>query len=136
MAAPGRHDIFGPYRGGRYTRTYVTTFWLLATGAFLLEFGVRGRWAAMVVAGVLGFIGAVAIVGVAQSVLTTDGLRLVLLRRWLPWADVAAVVAPEAGDTELRLGLHDGTVVTAKGVPPDVGPALTRYLRTRTVEPY
>ena len=59
----------------------------------------------------------VLLLGVAQSVLTRDELRLVLLRRRVPWVDVAEVLEPEAGDTEVRLRTFDGTVVTAKGVP-------------------
>lgn len=119
---------FGAYRGGRYTRAYMLMFWLMAAAALGIDLVSRGDVVLLVVLAVLAAIGAVVIVGVAQSVLTPDGLRLVLLRRWVPWTRVAAVVAPEPGDTELRLALRDGTLVTAKGVPPSVGPQVARLL--------
>lgn len=120
---------FGAYRGGRYTRAYMLMFWLMAAAALGLDLGSNGDVVGLVVLGVITAIGAVVIVGVAQSVLSPEGLRLVLLRRWVPWTQVARVVEPEPGDTELRLALRDDTLVTAKGVPPSVGPQVARLLR-------
>jgi hypothetical protein len=121
-------DVFGPYRGGTYTRAYLTMFWLLGAAAIALELWAHGRWGAIVVLVVVTAMGATVLVGTAQSVLSPQGLRLVLLRRWVPWTEVAEVLAPEPGDSELRLRLADGTVLTAKGVPASVGPALRAAL--------
>ena len=55
-----------------------------------------------------------------------------LLRQWVPWSDVADVLEPEPGEAELRLRLTDGTVLTAKGVPPSVGPAVRTLLARRS----
>lgn len=132
MSAPEPNPVLGSYRGGRYTRAYALMFWLLAAAALVLEQVVRGSTVAAVIIAVVAAIGAVVIHSVAQSVLTADGLRLVLLRQWVPWTTVARVVAPEAGDTEVRLELHDGTLLTARGVPVDRGPAVARLLGGRS----
>jgi hypothetical protein len=123
-------DVFGAYRGGTYTRSYLVMFWLMGVVGVGLDAVLRSHWhvGAVVVLGVVGAMGVVVLVGTAQSVLDADGLRLVLRRRRLPWADVAEVVDPEPGDAELRLRTWDGTVVTAKGVPPSVGPGVTELL--------
>ena len=123
--------MFGPYRGGTYTRAYLTMFWLLGAAAIVLELWARGRWVAIFVLVVVAAMGTTVLVGTAQSVLSPDGLRLVLQRRWVPWTDVAEVLTPELGDTELRLRLTDGTVLTAKGVPPSAGPAVRRIVARR-----
>ena len=124
--------MFGPYRGGTYTRSYLTMFWLTTAVAVGLQLWAEGRWVALVVLAVIAVMGTVVLVGMAQSVLSPAGLRLVLLRQWVPWSDVANVLDPQAGDTELRLRLTDGTVLTAKGVPPSVGPAVRAILSNRT----
>lgn len=115
-------DALGAYRGGTYTRSYLVMFWLMGVVGVGLDAVLRSHWsvAGVVVLGVVGLMGVVLLVGVAQSVLTRDGLRLVLTRRTLRWVDVAEVLEPEAGDTEVRLRTWDGTVVTAKGVPVQV----------------
>ena len=120
--------MLGPHRGGTYTRAYLTMFWLLGVAAVALELWARGRWGAITVLVVVAAMGTTVLVGTAQSVLSADGLRLVLQRRWVPWTDVAEVLTPELGDTELRLRLTDGTVLTAKGVPPSAGPAVRRIV--------
>ena len=45
---------------------------------------------------------------------------------------MADVAEPQPGETELRLRLTDGTVLTAKGVPPSVGPAVHALLARRS----
>jgi len=122
---------YGAYRGGTYTRAYLTMFWLMGMVALALQAWARGNITVLVVLVVVGAMGVVVLVGTAQSVLTPDGLRLVLLRQWVPWSDVADVLAPEPGDSELRLRTRDGTVITAKGVPPDVGAAVRAVLARR-----
>lgn len=124
-------EVFGPYRGGTYTRAYLTMFWLMGAVALGLELWARGRWAVLLVLVVVAAMGTVVVVGTAQSVLSPEGLRLVLLRQWVPWSEVAQVCEPRAGETELRLCLRDGTVLTAKGVPPSVGPAVRTVLARR-----
>lgn len=124
-------EVFGPYRGGTYTRAYLTMFWLMGAVALGLELWARGRWAVLVVLVVVAAMGTVVVVGTAQSVLSPEGLRLVLLRQWVPWSEVAEVFDPQPGETELRLCLTDGTVLTAKGVPPSVGPAVRTVLARR-----
>ena len=112
-------DVLGAHRGGTYTRSYLVMFWVMAMAGLVLDGVLRGTVTpvGLTVLVVLGSIGVVLLLGVAQSVLTRDELRLVLLRRRVPWVDVAEVLEPEAGDTEVRLRTWDGTVVTAKGVP-------------------
>ena len=125
-------EVYGAYRGGTYTRAYLTMFWLMGAVALGLELEVRGRWPALVVLVIVAAMGTTVLVGTAQSVLSPDGLRLVLLRQWVPWSDVADVLEPEPGETELRLRLTDGTVLTAKGVPPSLGPAVRTLLARRS----
>lgn len=122
--------VLGTYRGGTYTRSYLVMFWLMGVTAVVLDAVLRAHWSAggLVVLAVVAAMGVVVLVGTAQSVLDADGLRLVLTRRRLPWREVAEVVDPEPGDAELRLRTWDGTVVTAKGVPPSVGPGVTELL--------
>lgn len=112
-------DVLGAYRGGTYTRSYLVMFWLMGVSGVGLDAVLRSHWTigGVVVLGVVGAMGVVVLVGVAQSVLSREGVQLVLRRRTVAWVDVAEVLEPEAGDTELRLRTWDGTVVTAKGVP-------------------
>lgn len=124
--------MYGPYRGGTYTRAYLTMFWLIGATALGLQLWVGARWTALAVLVILAAMGTTVLVGTAQTVLSPEGVRLVLLRRWVPWSDVAEVLDPRPGDAELRLCLRDGTVLTAKGVPPSVGPALRTVLARRS----
>ena len=64
--------MYGAYRGGTYTRAYLTMFWLMGAVALALELGVRGRWPALVVLVVVAAMGTTVLVGTAQSVLSPD----------------------------------------------------------------
>ena len=111
-------DVLGPHRGGTYTRSYLVMFFAMGVAGLVLDAVLRGSLGPLGIGVVLvvGLVGVVLLLGVAQSVLTREELRLVLRRERVPWVDVAEVLEPEAGDTEVRLRTWDGTVVTAKGV--------------------
>lgn len=122
--------LFGAYRGGTYTRAYLTTFWLMAVVALGLQLWALQQWAGMVVlAGVAAVVVAL-LLGVPQTRLGPDGVTLVLLRQHVPWSQVVDAFDPQPGETELRLCLDDGTVLTAKGVPPSLAPAVRAHLGT------
>ncbi len=122
MASP---DGTGAYRGARYTRTWFTTLTAipLLCGAY---FAVLGGSAAWVVLVVLAVVIAVAIWLVPLSVVSAEGVRLVLGRERVAWPDVAAVLDPRTGDEEARVELVGGRVLALPGVPPGAVPALRR----------
>ena len=122
MASP---DGTGAYRGARYTRTWFTTL----TGIPLLcgiYFAVLGGSDAWVVLAVLAVVIAAAIWSVPLSVVSPQGVRLVLARETVAWSDVAAVLDPRTGDEEARIELVGGHVMALPGVPPRAVPALRR----------
>lgn len=125
----GSSEAFGAYRGGTYTRSYLTMFWLMGAVAVGGELVAERRWTPLTVLVVVAAMGVVVLVGTAQTVLDGRGVHQVLRRRHVPWSAVAQVLDPLPGETELRLCLTDGTVLTARGVPPRAGPAVRAVVR-------
>jgi len=115
-----RSAVFRAYRGGTYTRGYLIMFWLMAVAALGLGLWSGAAYVALAILGVVGAMGVVVLASTAQSVLSPQGVRLVLRRRWIPWSDVAEVLDPRPGDTELRVRTHDGSALTVKGAPATV----------------
>jgi hypothetical protein len=115
--------VFGPYRGGTYTRAYLTMFWLLSAAAIALELWAHGRWGAIVVLVVVAAMGATVLVGTAQSVLSPEGLRLVLLRRWVPWTEVAEVPPRASPRRWARACVRSWTGSSSASPGPYPGPA-------------
>lgn len=113
----------GRYRGGRYTRTWFTTLAGLPVLSAIF-FSVLGGTRAWVVLVPLLAVVVVAIWAVPLAVVDTTGVRLVLGRRSVRWADVASVLDPRPGDESVRLRLVDGRVLRVAGVPPAAAPAL------------
>jgi hypothetical protein len=62
------------------------------------------------------------------SVITSDGIRIVLRGTFVPWSEVAQVLDPRPGDEQARMELTDGRILRLPGVSPAAVPAL-RALR-------
>ena len=118
-----RESGTGWYWGGRYTRTWFTTRAGLPVlvGIFFSVLGGTRAWVVLVP---LLVVVVVVVWAVPLAVVDAGGVRLVMGRRAVRWADVASVLAPEPGDESVRLELTDGRVLRVPGVPPDAGPAL------------
>lgn len=119
----GRHYGIGTYRGAVYTRSWITTLGGLPL-LFAAYFSVLEGTDAWVVVMPLLMVVVVAIWAVPLAVVGNDGIRLVLQRRSVAWADVAAVLEPRAGDETVRLALTDGQILPVPGVPPQAALAL------------
>ncbi len=118
-------DGSGPYWGARYTRTWFTTLAgiPLLSGIFFAVLGGSDAW--IVLAG-LAVVITLVLWLVPLSVVSSGGIRLVLQREVVAWADVASVLDPRVGDEEVRIELVDGHVLAVPGVPPRAVPALRR----------
>jgi hypothetical protein len=118
-------DGTGAYRGARYTRTWFT---LLAEVPVLsgIYFAVLLGSDAWVVLAPIAVVIAAALWLVPLSVVSTDGVRLVLGRETVAWRDIAAVLDPRTGDEEARVELAGGRVLALPGVPPEAVPDLRR----------
>lgn len=117
----------GRYRGARYTRTWLTTLTgmpLLSLIAFSI-LGGDGLWVVLVPLTLLIF-GALWLIPL--SVITSDGIRIVLRATFVPWSEVARVLDPRPGDEQARIELTDGHILRLPGVSPAAVPAL-RALR-------
>lgn len=118
----------GPYRGARYTRTWFTTLAgvPLLCGIF---FSVLGGSSAWIVLSVLTVVITAILWLVPLSVVSSEGIRLVLGRETVAWSEVASVLDPRVGDEEVRIELVSGRIRAVPGVPPHAVPALRRLLR-------
>lgn len=124
-----RHAL-GRYRGAIYSRTWLT----MLTGmtlAWLFLFSIAAGdtvWIALIPV-------TVAVIAplwlVPLSVVSTEGIRLVLKGIWIPWSGVDSICDPRPGDEEVRLILVDAHSIVLPGVPPSAVPGL-RGLLTRS----
>lgn len=123
-------QALGWYRGARYSRTWLTML-IGMTLAWLIMFALASGSAAWMVLLPITVVVIAPLWLVPLSVITPDGIQLVLKRRWIPWADVDSVCEPRPGDEEVRLILIDAHSVLLPGVPPRAVPALRAYLAHR-----
>ncbi|MDT7711124.1 MAG: hypothetical protein QOG20_6731 [Pseudonocardiales bacterium] len=119
----GAGRALGPFWGARYTRTWVTTLAELPVLSGIY-FSILGGTTAWVVLVPLAVVIAAVLWLVPLSVVTTEGIRLVLERRVVPWWYIASVLEPRPGDEEVRLELRDGRILRVPGVPPRTVPEL------------
>jgi hypothetical protein len=89
-----------------------------------IYFSILGGTTAWVVLVPLAVVIAAVLWLVPLSVVTTEGIRLVLERRVVPWWYIASVLEPRPGDEEVRLELRDGRILRVPGVPPRTVPGL------------
>lgn len=128
-----RHDTeiwqqaLGRYRGAVYSRTWLTMLTGMTLAWFFFFSFAAGNtvWIALIPV-------TVAVIGplwlVPLSVVSTEGIRLVLKRIWIPWSEVDSICDPRPGDEEVRLILIDAHSLTVPGVAPRAVPSLRALL--------
>ncbi|WP_127782248.1 hypothetical protein [Rhodococcus sp. X156] len=118
-----QRPALGRFRGARYARTWLTMLFGM-TMAWLVMFTIASHSIAWVVLVPLAALGIAAIWLVPLTVVTPDGLRLVMRRIFVPWWEVRWVLDPRPGDEQARIELRDGSVFSLPGVPPQAVPGL------------
>jgi hypothetical protein len=125
--APRPEQGTGWYRGAVYSRTWLTTLiGIPLLGAIgLTVVAGTGEWVVLVpltllVGGALWL--------TPLSVITPEGIRLVLQGTFVPWAAVEWVLDPRPGDEEARVELTGGSILVLPGVPPGAVPTLRSLL--------
>jgi hypothetical protein len=120
-----RGQGLGRYRGAVYTRTWLTTLTLMSM-VFLIGASILDGTLEWVVLTPLTIAAVAALWLVPLTVVTAEGVRLVLRREFVAWTEVAQVLPPRPGDEEVRLELVDGRALGLPGVPPQAAPALSQ----------
>ena len=127
-AARGPGKGLGPFWGARYSRSWITMLVgvPLLSGIYFSILGGTSAWILLVplTAVIVGSLWAVPL-----SIVSAEGIRLVLRGDVVPWSQVASVLDPRPGDEEVRIELTNGRILTVPGVPPNAAAALRR-LRT------